>query len=489
MKKVLAFDFGASGGRAMLCAFDGEKIKLTELHRFSNEPVLLGGTLYWDTLRLFYEIKQGLLKAKHAGGFDSVGINTWGVDFGLLGKDGALLESAVSYRDTRTQGMTEAAFGQIPRDELYMLTGNQIMEINTAFQLLALKENRPQLLENADQLLMTPDLFNYFLTGRAVTEYSMASTTQLADPHKRSWNHSVIRRLGLPERLFTEIVEPGTVVGALSAQICGELGLEPVPVIAVCGHDTQNAVAAVPAQEEDFAFLSCGTWSLLGTELAAPVVSEKSCRLNVTNEGGFGGTTTLLKNITGLWLIQESRRQWQREGREFSYAELEKAALACEPFVSFIDPDAPEFAPPGDIPERIRQYCEKTKQPVPQTEGEVMRCIYQSLAMKYRYALAQISDITGKKYRRLYLVGGGTKDKLLCALTAEYCGVEVSAGPVEATVLGNAAIQLMALGEIPDVKTARKLIGKSESVRQYPAGENPAAQTAYQRFLAVAKPD
>lgn len=488
-KRVLAFDFGASSGRAMLGVFDGEKIELSEIHRFSNDPVSLGGTLYWDTLRLFHEIKQGLIKAKLAGGFDSIGINTWGVDFGLLDSDGVLLESGVNYRDKRTAGMVDKAAELIPLPKLYRETGNQIMEINTAFQLLSLKENRQPLLDRAETMLLTPDLFNYFLTGKMKTEYSIASTTQLVNPETKNWNRDVIDALGLPQRLFGEIVPSGTKIGELSDDLCEELGLQKVPVTAVCGHDTQNAVVSVPTQEKDFIFVSCGTWSLFGTETEKPIVSDKAYELNLTNEGGYGGTTNVLKNIIGLWLIQESRRQWQREGKDYSFADLEKLALESEPFKCFVDPDYPTLTPPGNLPKRIREFCEETGQYVPQTVGETVRCIYESLSLKYRYAFDQIRELTGKDYKVINIVGGGTKDGLLCQMTANSCDACVTAGPVEATLFGNIAVQLMADGCISDVREAREIIAKSDNVKSYEPEEKEvkAFEKAYNDFKKIIK--
>ena len=359
MKKVLAFDFGASSGRAIIGSFDGEKITLKEVHRFTNDPVDLGGTLYWDVLRLFYEIKQGIVKAKIAGGFDSIGIDTWGVDFGLIDKNGRLLENPVHYRDKRTSGLVEKSFKSVPRQKMYDITGIQFMELNTLFQLISLKKQRPEMLERADKMLFMPDLFAYFLTGKMCSEYSIASTSQLIDINTRSWSKELLDAFGIKESLFAPLTEPGTQLGNLSKEICEECGVESVPVISVCGHDTQSAITAVPCESGDFAFLSSGTWSLFGTELQKPIVNETSLKINITNEGGFGGTTGFLKNIIGLWLIQESRRQWQREGKDYSYADLEKLALSEEPFKCFIDPDAPEFVPQGNIPERVREFCRK----------------------------------------------------------------------------------------------------------------------------------
>ena len=314
MKNVLAIDFGASSGRAVIGSFDGTVIKLTEIHRFSNDPVILGKTMYWDFLRLFHEIKQSLIKSKEYGEIDSIAIDTWGVDFGLIDKSGRLLENPVHYRDSRTAGTLDYSKRFIDHNRLYEKTGIQIMEINTAFQLLSIIRNRSELLDRADKMLMMPDLFAYYLGAKPVAEMSIASTTQLFDANTKTWSEECCERLKIKHSLLPEIVAGGTVVGTLSDEICKELDIKPAKIIAACGHDTQSAMVAVPAVEKDFAFLSCGTWSLLGTELDAPVISEKSAKLNVSNETGYGAKTSFLKNIIGLWLIQESRRQWIREG-------------------------------------------------------------------------------------------------------------------------------------------------------------------------------
>ena len=484
-KRVLAFDFGASSGRAILGTLENGRITLKEIHRFSNDPVTVNGTFYWDVLRLFHEIKQGLLKAKREGGFDSIGIDTWGVDFGLLDKNGILLENPVHYRDKRNSGMTDEAAKLISKQEMYGLTGIQFMDFNTAFQLLSIKKNRPELLERADSLLFMPDLFAYFLTGNKVSEYSIATTSQLIDINTREWSGTMLEKLDLPRRIFERIVPAGSVTGYLSDDICEELGLDKVPVTAVCGHDTQSAITAVPSEEKDFAFISSGTWSLFGTETDAPIVNERSYAFNVTNEGGYGYSTAFLKNICGLWLIQESRRQWMREGKEFSYAELEKAALGEKPFACFIDPDSPEFGIPGDLPTRIADYCRRTGQYVPVTVGETVRCIYESLAMKYRAVFEGIEECTGKKYGHINVVGGGTKDTLLCGMTAESCGVPVFAGPIEATVTGNVAIQFIGCGEIADVAEARKIIAGSESLKKYVPENTDAWNAAYKTYKSV----
>ena len=450
-KKVLAFDFGASGGRAMCGTFDGEKITIEELHRFSNDPVILNGTMYWDVLRLFFEIKQGLIKAKKCGKIESIGIDTWGVDFGLVDSEGRLLENPVHYRDSRTEGMLAESFKMIDKQKFYEITGNQFI----------------------------------FLTGEKKAEYSIASTTQLLDAKKGQWSDEVIDALRLPKNIFPEIVPTGTKVGELTDEICSELGLDKIDVMAVAGHDTQSALVAVPASEEDFIFLSCGTWSLLGTELAEPIINDKSEYYNITNEGGYGRKISFLKNIIGLWCIQESRRQWIREGQEYGFGDLEIMAKEAPSLRCFIDPDAPEFTPAGDVPNRIREFCKRTGQPVPESIGEVVRCINESLAMKYRHAMEEIKDCTGKDYETVYMVGGGTQSALLCQFTANACGCRVSAGPVEATVLGNVALQLMASGDIKSLGEAREIIKRSQDIKIYEPQDKAAWDEAYERFKKI----
>ena len=487
MKKVLAFDFGASSGRAIIGSFENGKISLQEVHRFSNDPVKVNGTLYWDVLRLLHEIKQGIVKAKIAGGFDSIGIDTWGVDFGLIDKEGRLLENPVHYRDPRTAGLVEEAFKTIPKEKLYNITGIQFMELNTLFQLISLRRQRPELLERADKMLFMPDLLAYFLTGKMCAEYSIASTSQIIDIEKRTWSEELLEAFDIPESLFAPLVQPGTVLGELTDEICEELGVDKVPVISVCGHDTQSAITAVPCPEGDFAFLSSGTWSLFGTELKTPIVDETSLKINITNEGGIDGTIGLLKNIIGLWLIQESRRQWQREGQDYSYADLEKLALEAEPFKCFIDPDAPEFTPQGNIPGRVQEFCKKTGQYVPQSVGEIMRCIYESLAMKYRLTFEKLCDCTNKDYPVIHVIGGGTKDGLLCQMTANSCDRTVKAGPIEATVMGNVAVQFMSDGTIKDVPHARQAVADSETLKVYNPEKADEWKKAYPGFVEIAK--
>ncbi len=434
---------------------------------------------------MFHEIKQGLLLAHRAGGFSSVGIDTWGVDFGLVGRDGALLENPVHYRDKRNNGMIEKSGAFMPLDRIYDITGIQFMEFNTLFQLLSLKLNRPHILENADKLLFTPDLFNYMLTGQMAAEYSIATTSQMVDLKAHDWSKEILEAFGFSKTLLPEIKKPGETVGELTDDLSAELGIPKAKVILCASHDTQSAVTAVPSPEKDFIFISCGTWSLFGTEVDAPIINEHSKALNVTNEGGYNYSTAFLKNICGLWLIQESRRHWGRAGESYSYADLEREALGTKPFACFIDPDAPEFTAMGDIPERVQKYCERTGQYVPRTVGEIMRCIYESLALKYRYTFDGIKKCTGKEYDKIHVVGGGTKDGLLCQMTADACAVTVLGGPVEATVLGNIAVQLIASGDIKDIAEARKIIADGENLKVYQPKDIAAWEDAYKRFKTI----
>ncbi len=459
MKQVLAFDFGASSGRVIIGKYDGSKIHIEELHRFSNDPVMLGDTFHWDVLRLFHEIKQGLTKvknelAKNNTKIDSIGIDTWGVDYGLLDNKGRLLENPVHYRDKRTHG--------IKQPDYYNITGIQHMNINTIYQLYSLAQNRPELLERADKLLFMPDLFNYFLTGEKSCEYSIASTSGLLNAVTKDWSAEVLSELKIPQKLFCEITKGGRVLGNISGQIREELSLPEISVVSICGHDTACAVVAVPAAKEDFLYLSCGTWSLMGTELDKPLLDSEG----ITNEGGYGGKIRYLKNIVGLWLIQESRREWKRQGKDYSFEDFGKMARAAEGGKCYIDTDYPDFSLTGNLPQKIKDYCKNTGQFVPQTDGEVLRCIYDSLAKKYAETKDEIEKLTGKSYDTLHMIGGGIQDEFLCEQTAKYCKCKVLAGPIEATAMGNIAIQLMAFKDIKDIKEAREIIRNSVEIKQ-----------------------
>ncbi len=458
-KTILVFDFGASSARAMLCKYDYGKLSLEEIHRFANTPITENGHLRWDIDELWEQMKIAISFGVFNGGFDAISIDTWGVDFGLLDKNGELIEKPVHYRDSRTEGMVEAVSEIISVSQQFTESGIQPMNINTLFQLYSLLKNESNTLFRAEKMLMMPDLFAYFLTGEAKSEYTEATTSQLIDQRSKSWNIKLIEKLGLPKRIFCPIINPGEIYGMLKQELCEEFRIEPVPVIACCSHDTASAVMAVPSLEDKFAFLSCGTWTLFGTELRHPIISEEALKMALTNEGGYGGTTTLLKNIMGLWLIQETRRYYnEKQNYNFSFGDLEKMALECEPFVSFINPNDPLFSAPDDMPLKIQEYCRRTGQPVPETAGEVMRCIYQSLACEFASTLERISALTGYCYTHVHMIGGGTKDKLLCRLTSEATGKTAIAGPVEATALGNGISSLIALGEIKDIHEARQII-------------------------------
>ena len=430
-----------------------------------------------------HEIKQGIVKAVNAGGFDAIGIDTWGVDFGLLDKEGKLLGNPLHYRDENTMGIIEEADKVVPKAEIYERTGIQFARYNSLFQLYSLATKRPDILERAEKMLFIPDLMAYFLTGEMKAEFTIASTSQMLDAKTQAWDDELLEKLSIPKKILPEIIPCGSISGMLSDEICEELGCKKVPVIAVASHDTGSAVVAVPNVTDDFIYISCGTWSLFGTELSKPIINEKTEKYNFTNEGGYGGKVRLLKNIMGLWLIQESRRQWIREGFDVSYGDLEKEALACEPFKCFVDVDDDAFSLPGNLPKRILEFCQKTGQYVPQTRGEIMRCIYQSLAMKYRYTYERLEDITGKKYDAIHMIGGGTKDNLLCQMTADFCKINVIAGPIEATATGNVAVQMIALDEFKNITDARQIIANSLNPVYYNPRAEIDCEAAYREFL------
>ncbi|HOV69781.1 MAG TPA: rhamnulokinase family protein, partial [Clostridia bacterium] len=439
--KVLGFDLGASSGRAILGSFDGQKIALDELHRFANDPVMVHDTLYWDILRLLHEIKQGILKSQSKS-ISGISIDTWGVDFGLIDKNGKMLENPVHYRDTRTRGMEEEATSRMHAVEIYRRTGIDFMFFNTLLQLLSLSVKRPHMLERADKLLYTPDLLKYFLTGEIGNEFTIASTSQILNPTQNKYDEDICRVMGIPIRIFPDIVSPGTVTGTLMPGICEELGVGAIPFITTASHDTAAAVAAVPAKDDNHLYISCGTWSLLGIESDTAVINEKSEVYNLKNIGGVENKFLPQKNVMGLWLLQESRRQWAKEGQDMGFADLNELAARSEKFKSFVDPDDMVFADPGNMPERIRDYCAKTSQETPWDKGATVACILQSLAMKYRYVMEKIGYVCGRTFDTIHIVGGGTQNRLLCQMTANATGKRVLAGPVEATALGNIAMQL-----------------------------------------------
>lgn len=485
---MLAIDLGASSGRGMVGKFDGQKITLEEVHRFPNGPVNLNGSLYWDILRTFGEIKSALHNCALSDNRDiaSMGIDTWGVDYGLLDKNGKLLENPYCYRDERTtKGIMEELFRVIPKEELYRITGTQFLNFNTIYQLYTLVKERPEALSNASDMLFIPDLLKYFLTGVKQTEYTIASTSQMLSAAERSWAYDVTDKLGIPRRLLGEIVAPGSICGKLLPAVREEIGGIDPKIINVASHDTAAAVVAVPSQKDDFIYISSGTWSLMGKELSEPCTTEKAFGYDITNEGGAERKIRFLKNIMGLWIEQESRRQWQRQGEDVSFNELSDAAVASEPLKCLINPDDLSFQTPGNMSRRIQEYCEKTGQYVPQTKGEIVRCIFDSLAMCYRRTVEMMDDVTGKKTPFINIVGGGTKEEPLCRLTADACGRPVYTGPVEATALGNIAVQAIALGELRDVKEARSVIADSFEIKCFEPHNTEMWDAGYEKFLKL----
>jgi rhamnulokinase len=483
-RKLLAVDLGAESGRGVLGSFDGQRLQLDIVHRFPNGPVQTLDTVHWDVLRLHAEILNCLRAAK---GMDSVGIDTWGIDFALLGRGGTLLGNPRHYRDPHTEGVMEAAFQRVPRAEIYHRTGLQFMRINSLYQLLALQRDRSPLLDAAETILFVPDLFHYFLTGIKVNEFTEASTSQMLDPHTRTWAYDLIEKFGLPTKMLGTIVQPGTVLGPLRTAVATDTGLTPVPVIVPATHDTGSAVAAVPARGDSWAFISSGTWSLLGTELPQPLVTDAALAANFTNEGGVAGTTRFLKNIMGLWLVQECRRNWEKAGKTFNYDEMVKLAEAATPFTSLVDPDDPAFLLPPNMPVAIGEFCRKTGQPTPTEPGAVIRCCLESLALKYRWVLEKLEGLVGKRLDAIHVVGGGSQNALLCQWTADATGRPVLAGPVEATALGNVLVQMLGLGLIGSLADGREVVRRSVTVTTYEPRDGGRWDEQYQRFVNLVR--
>jgi rhamnulokinase len=454
-------------------------LTLDEVHRFPNEPVRWNGTLQWDILRLWLEVKRGLAVAAEAP-LTSVGVDAWGVDYALLGERGNLLENPYHYRDARNTGMMQAVFERVSREELYAVTGIQFIQINTLYQLFAACRSTPRLIDAAQSLLTIPDLFNYWLSGELVSEYTAATTTQFVDAVSRSWATSLLSRIDLPTRLLATIVQPGSMLGTI--QPSASDAAAGVPVVAPACHDTASAVVAACATGPS-AFISSGTWSLLGTELAAPVLTAKARDLNFTNEGGVDGTIRLLKNIGGLWLLQACRRAWSTAGRSYDYSELlEAAADKALAFRAFVDPDHPSFLDPADMPAAIAEYCRQTQQPEPASPPAFVRTILESLAFKYRLVLDALEDVTGTRFDEIRIVGGGSRNRLLNQFTANATGRRVVAGPVEATALGNIAMQMVAAGAVSSVAEARRVIERSFPVQRFEPVAADQWNAQYGRF-------
>jgi rhamnulokinase len=472
MLHYLAFDLGAESGRAMLGTLESGRLELEELHRFANTPVRVFSALYWDTLRLWHEIQQGLAvairerKLQPAG----IGVDTWGVDFALLGEDGMLVDNPRHYRDPRTNGMMEKLFAVVPRAEVFRQTGIQFMQLNSLYQLYALKAANSPALKAARNLIFMPDLFNYWLTGVAKAELTIASTSQFYNPQERRWATELFAALDLPAGILPEVVSPGTRLGEHNG----------IPVYASAGHDTASAVAAVPAEGGGWCYISSGTWSLMGVEVDEPVVNEKSLELNFTNELGAGGKVRLLKNIAGLWLLQECRRAWAAEGTEYNYDQLTRMAAEARPFCAILDPDA--FLHPGDMPAKIAAHCRSTGQRAPETHGEFARAILESLGLRYRQVLESLEALLGKRLEVIHIVGGGSRNRVLNQFVADATGRRVVAGPTEATAIGNILVQAMAGGAVHDLAEARDVVRRSFELEVVEPGERSAWDAAYDRY-------
>lgn len=488
MRSLLAFDLGASSGRLIRGSFDGERLALEELHRFANDPVLVGGHMYWDILRLYHEIKQGLVKACRAGGGDSLGIDTWGLDYGLLDRNGQLLGNPHHYRDERTLAAMPRFFRErMDQRTLYGRTGIAMLNINTLIQLYAETLADPGALERAQTLLFIPDLLCYFLTGEKSTEYTIASTSQMLGADTHTWDEAVLQSAGVPRRLLTDLCQPGVLRGALQSAVREELGLPALPVVAVAEHDTASAVAAVPAMDEPYAYISSGTWSLMGTETKRSFLTDEALRYNYTHEGGLEGNLRFLKNIMGLWIVQELRREWTRGGGSLSFAQMVDLAREAPAFACFINPDDQRFAGPNNMSAKIQAFCGETGQRVPQTKGEIIRCVYESLAMRYRWALDGMERATGQTFACLHIIGGGSQNDLLNAMTASAIGRTVLAGPAEATAVGNLLVQAMALGDIANQAELRQVVARSFPTRAFmpeAPGDWDAAYADYLRIQA-----
>jgi rhamnulokinase len=485
--KFLALDLGAESGRAVVGHFDGQSLRLEEIHRFANGPVLVNGHLYWDALRLLSEVKAGIRLAVQKYGKDiaSLGLDTWGVDYGLLDEQDNLLGNPYHYRDSRTEGMLDAVFETVPRQEVFEHTGIQFMQLNTLYQLYAMRRGGSPVLDMARTFLNMPDLFNFWLTGNKVSEFSIATTTQFYNPRTKDWAFELLQTLDLPTSMLGEIVPPGTVVGDLRADVADELVVDPIPVIAPACHDTGSAVAAVPAEEQDYAYISSGTWSLMGVEVAEPVITAQSLDYNFTNEGGVCDTFRLLKNIMGLWLVQECRREWARGGDDYDYTTLTQMAAGAPPFGPIVDVDAHPFLSPGGMPDKIRQYCRDTGQPVPESRGAVLRCALESLALRYRWVLDKLEDMMGRPIKVVHIIGGGMQNELLCQFAADAMQRPVVAGPIEATAMGNILMQALALGHIDSLAQGREVVRNSFQVRSYAPGPGAPWDEAYGRYLAL----
>jgi len=487
MLKILASDLGASNGRSVLGQFDGYRVSVEEIHRFPNYPVLAAGRLYWDVLRLFHEIKTGLSKSiRLHGEIASMAVDTWGSDFGLLDEKGHLLSNPYHYRDSYTNGMLGKVLEKVPMEELYAKVGAEMSEQSTLFMLysLAQRGKHPQF-ECAKTVLMMPDLFNYLLSGVKATEYTIASTSRLINPKTKSWLFDLIDTLNIPKDIFTDIISPGTVLGNLSSEVCNELGCKSLKVIATASHDTASAVAAIPAENSDLIYISSGTWSVVGIEIDQPIITKRSMENSLINEGGICDKITFLKNVMGLWFVEECRRDWEMHGEGISYSEMDEMVKKAPLFESFINTGDNSLVWPGDMPNRIRKYCSSTNQKVPEGKGEIINTINQSLAMEYKKTIINIEEICGKSFSKIFIVGGGVKNKILCQYTANATGKEVIAGYPETVCVGNILTQAMALGEIKNLSELRQVAKASFPLEYYKPIDTEAWDGAYEQYRKI----
>jgi len=499
-KHYLALDLGAESGRGMLGTLADGKLTLEEVHRFQTGATSLPSkypqvaqerkqsdrSYVWDFIRFWCEAKESIQKASSRASVSSVGVDTWGVDFALLDQDGMLLSTPFHYRDERTDGMMDAAFKRMPKEQIYEITGIQFMQLNTLFQLLSMVEQESPILAAADRLVMVPDLLHYWLSGRAVAEFTETTTTQVFDTRKGAWSQEIIQAMGIPHHLFPEVVMPGTVLGPLRASVAEELGVT-MQVVAPPTHDTGCAVAAVPAENDNFIWISSGTWSIVGMNMPQPVINAESFHNNFTNEGGATGNFRFSKNIMGLWLVQQCRRKWQKEGKELSYTELTNLARKAPAFTTLIDPDYSGFLKVGDMIEQIHDYCELTGQPFPQDEGAMVRAILQGLALRYRFVIEQLEQMSGKQVSTIHIVGGGTQNTLLNQLTADATGKKVITGPIEATATGNLVTQAIAMGDIKDWQAGADVIRASFAIEEYLPKDQAPWNEAYRKFKTNAE--
>lgn len=485
-RNYLAIDLGAESGRAITAHLTGDQLTLAEAHRFGNRPVRLPDGLHWDVLHLWSEIKSGIAVASKSGlKLDGIGLDTWGVDFALLDRSGVLLANPHHYRDERTDGMLEAAFRRVPRAQIFAHTGIQFMQINSLYQLFAMVQNESPIFEIARTFLTIPDLFNYWLSGEVTCEFTNATTTQCFNPRQKDWAFPLLEGLQIPTHLFRPVTQPGTVIGSLLPDIANEVGSTPVPIILPACHDTGSAVVAVPASRENFAWISSGTWSILGCETQEPCLTPQALDYNFTNEGGVQGTWRLSKNVMGLWLVQECKRAWAFSGEDLSYDEITRLATEARPFVAVIDVDDSTFFHPGDMPKRIQIYCQQTGQAVPQSKGEIVRVILESIALKYRLVLERLEVLTGTRLNPIHIIGGGTKNRLLSKLTANCTGRRCITGPVEATAIGNILMQAIGLGHLESLAEARAVVRASFAPDVFEPAESTGWDEAYVQLQKV----